>query len=80
MIGSLANIEVAVRIQASNEAVLRGVVVDCDLEVHVFVVLVKSFAVVVCQNGPVWRIQVDFLTRKRRRKFDEGDGPTLRSA
>jgi hypothetical protein len=73
MLGCLADIEVAVRIQASN----RAVVVDCDSKLHVFVAMVWSFAIEVCQNGPV---QADFLTRKRRREFDEGDGPALRSA
>lgn len=62
-LGSLADIEVQVKIGTSNGAVLRDVVVGCDSELYAFVVLVRSFAIEVCQNGHVWRIQTDFLTK-----------------
>ena len=42
-LGYLADIEVAVKIQLSNGAVLGDMVGDCDSELHVSVAMVMSF-------------------------------------
>jgi hypothetical protein len=55
-LGYLADIEVAVKIQLSNGAVLGDMVGDCDSELYVFVVMVRGFAFAVSWYYLVRRI------------------------